>query len=87
MAIRLRRRMGGRILSRPRAKLASYADSLTAQFVNPGLVITITGATLASNGTHRRAIYVGGCQGSAARFRGRKYARDYLDHLRCGLSA
>jgi OmcA/MtrC family decaheme c-type cytochrome len=34
----------------PREK-AFYADAQTVQFVNPGLVITVTGATIASDGT------------------------------------
>jgi OmcA/MtrC family decaheme c-type cytochrome len=34
----------------PREK-AFYADTATVEFVNPGLVITITGATIAANGT------------------------------------
>jgi OmcA/MtrC family decaheme c-type cytochrome len=34
----------------PREK-AFYADAETVQFVNPGLVITVTGATIAANGT------------------------------------
>ena len=34
----------------PREK-AFYADAATVEFVNPGLVITVTGATIAANGT------------------------------------
>jgi OmcA/MtrC family decaheme c-type cytochrome len=34
----------------PREK-AFYADAQTVEFVNPGLVITVTGATIAANGT------------------------------------
>src|SRR5580658_10960223 len=34
----------------PREK-AFYADAETVQFVNPGLVIAVTGATIAANGT------------------------------------
>jgi OmcA/MtrC family decaheme c-type cytochrome len=34
----------------PREK-AFYADAETVQFVNPGLLITVTGATIAANGT------------------------------------
>src|SRR5580700_10500428 len=34
----------------PREK-AFYADAETVEFVNPGLAITVTGATIAANGT------------------------------------
>src|SRR5580700_3199828 len=34
----------------PREK-AFYADAATVEFVNPGLAITITGATIVANGT------------------------------------
>src|SRR5580704_5710819 len=34
----------------PREK-AFYADAQTVEFVNPGLTITVTGATIAANGT------------------------------------
>src|SRR5580658_3467418 len=34
----------------PREK-AFYADAQTVEFVNPGLVITVTGATIVANGT------------------------------------
>jgi hypothetical protein len=34
----------------PREK-AFYADAETVQFVNPGLAIAVTGATIAANGT------------------------------------
>src|SRR5580658_2748271 len=34
----------------PREK-AFYADAATVEFVNPGLTITVTGATIAANGT------------------------------------
>src|SRR5580700_8084590 len=34
----------------PREK-AFYADAATVEYVNPGLVITVTGATIVANGT------------------------------------
>ena len=34
----------------PREK-AYYANAQTVEFVNPGLIITVTGATIAANGT------------------------------------
>jgi hypothetical protein len=50
----------------PREK-AYYADAQTVEFVNPGLTITVTGATIAANGTNRGSTYPDGSDWVAAR--------------------